>query len=233
MRTGGHLLQLVARLVQHPGHGRRAGRQGRAAEQHVADPLAAPVGIGLLEHQDRPLGQLRQAAPLRPAPRLVHQPGRTQLLELLLPGVERVLRDAHQRGEVPRRQAAPLPGVEDQQPLLRVRARAVAARRGLASTPFSRPAKIGRRKRRGIFPVQRFLAVRDRLPPPPNPPPQDHRPARCPWRPESATRSRPARRCRTPLAASASRRGSADIALAEATSAFGESLAEGLFRRRR
>ena len=64
MRAGGHLFQLVAGLVQHPGHGRGAGRQRRAAQQHVADPLAAPLGIGLLEHEDRALGQLRQAAAL-------------------------------------------------------------------------------------------------------------------------------------------------------------------------
>ena len=118
MRTGGHLFHLVARLVQHPRHGRRRGRQRRTAHQHVADPLAAPLGIRLLEHEDRPLGQFRHAAALGAAPGLVHQPGRTLLVELLLPGVERVLGDAHQRGEVAGRQAAPLPGVEDQQPLL-------------------------------------------------------------------------------------------------------------------
>ena len=58
------------------------------------------------------------AAALGAAPRLVHQPARAQLVELLLPGVERVLGEADQRGEIARRQAAPLPGVEDQQPLL-------------------------------------------------------------------------------------------------------------------
>ena len=114
----GHLFHLVARLVQDPRHGRRRGRQGRPAEQHVADPLAAPLGIGLLEHEDRPLGQLMHAAALGAAPRLVHQPARAQLVEPLLPAVERVLGEAHQRGEIARRQAAPLPGVEDQQPLL-------------------------------------------------------------------------------------------------------------------
>ena len=58
------------------------------------------------------------AAALGAAPGLIHQPARAQLVELLLPGVERVLGEAHQRGEIARRQAAPLPGIEDQQPLL-------------------------------------------------------------------------------------------------------------------
>src|SRR5208282_163876 len=44
VRPRRHLLQLVAGLVQHPRHGAGAGRQGRAACQHVADALAAPGG---------------------------------------------------------------------------------------------------------------------------------------------------------------------------------------------
>ena len=115
---GGDFFHLVARLVQHAGDGPRRGRQGRTAEQHVADPLAAPLRVGLLEHEDRPLGQLVHAAALGPAALLIHQPGRARLVEPLLPTVERVLREAHQRGEIARRQAAPLPSVEDQQPLL-------------------------------------------------------------------------------------------------------------------
>ena len=114
MRMGGHLLHLVARLVQDPRHGPRRGRQGWPAEQHVADPLATPFRIGLLEHEDCPLGQLMHAAALGAAPGLVHQPARPQLVELLLPGVERVLGKPHQGGEIASRQAAPLPGVEDQ-----------------------------------------------------------------------------------------------------------------------
>ena len=55
--------QLVAGLVQHPGHGRGAGGQGRAAQQHVADALAAPVRVGLLEHEDGAPGQLGQRLP--------------------------------------------------------------------------------------------------------------------------------------------------------------------------
>src|SRR5262249_2348099 len=47
---------LVAGLVQDAGHSPGTGGQGRAAEQRVADALAAPVGGGLLEHQDGAAG---------------------------------------------------------------------------------------------------------------------------------------------------------------------------------
>ena len=57
-----------------------------------------------------------------------HQAGRTQLLEALLPGIERVPRDVHQRAEVARRQAAPLPRVQQQQ-LLRWREGSASASR--------------------------------------------------------------------------------------------------------
>src|SRR5262249_52148495 len=43
------------------------GPPGRAGPEHVADPLASPVGVGLLEHQDGAAGDLRQSAP-RPRP---------------------------------------------------------------------------------------------------------------------------------------------------------------------
>ena len=59
-------------------------KQGLAAEQHVADPLATPLGVGLLEHENRPLGQLMDAAALGAAPRLVHQAARSQLVSILL-----------------------------------------------------------------------------------------------------------------------------------------------------
>jgi len=113
----GHLFQLVAGLLQHPGHCRGAGRQCRAAHQHITDPLAAPIRIRLLEHQDSPLGQLGQLAPLATATRPVHQPGRTLLLEALLPRGKRVLGNADDRGEISRRQPAAAPGIPDQQPL--------------------------------------------------------------------------------------------------------------------
>ena len=87
--------------MQHAGHGCRTGRQSRSAEQHVADPLAAPFGMGLLEHQDRAFGELRQPAPLRPTPVLVQQTGRSQLLESLLPGEQRALGDADEAAKSP------------------------------------------------------------------------------------------------------------------------------------
>ena len=79
---------------------------------------STPVRVGLLEHQDGPLGQLGQATAFGTAARLVHQAGRALGLELLLPGIEGVLGDADQGGEVAGRQAAPLPGVQQQQALL-------------------------------------------------------------------------------------------------------------------
>ncbi len=53
----------------------------------------------------------------RGAARLVHQAGRTVLVELLLPRIEGVLADADQGGEVAGGQAAALPGIQQQQPL--------------------------------------------------------------------------------------------------------------------
>jgi hypothetical protein len=60
----------------------------------------------------------RQCFP-RSTPRFLHQPRRTVLSELLLPGTEGVFRNADQGTEVPGRQPAPLPGVKNQQSLLR------------------------------------------------------------------------------------------------------------------
>jgi hypothetical protein len=62
MGPGLDLLHAVAGFVQDLGNGRGTGRQGWAAQQHVADALAAPVRIGLLEHQDGALGQFRELA---------------------------------------------------------------------------------------------------------------------------------------------------------------------------
>ena len=104
--------------MQHPRHRRRAGGQGRSPDHHVADPLATPVGIGLLEHEDRPLGEFRQAASLGAAAGPVHQTARALLLEPLLPVVERVLRYAHQGGEIGPGQPAAQPGIQDEQSLL-------------------------------------------------------------------------------------------------------------------
>jgi hypothetical protein len=103
MRTGGDLLQLVARLMQHAGHGTGAGRQGRFPAQHVADLLAAPGGIGLLEQEDGALGQVGQLAAARPAAGPIHQPAWPLCGELALPLVERVFGQADQSGKVRRR----------------------------------------------------------------------------------------------------------------------------------
>src|SRR5262249_61178598 len=61
----GGLLQLVAGLVQDAGDGGGAGGQGGAAQEHVADALAAPVGVGLLQQEDGPFGQLGELAACR------------------------------------------------------------------------------------------------------------------------------------------------------------------------
>ena len=66
VRVRGRLLGLLACLVQHAGDGLGAGRQRRAAEQQGADPLAAPVGVVLLEHEDGAPRDVGQAAALGP-----------------------------------------------------------------------------------------------------------------------------------------------------------------------
>jgi len=73
----------------------------------------------LLQEQDGALGQLGQPAAAGSAARARLQAGRTELGEALLPGVEGVAGEADQRGEVPAGQAAPLPGVQDQELLRR------------------------------------------------------------------------------------------------------------------
>lgn len=118
MRLGWALLGLVPGLVQNPSHGVRARRQRRATQQHGADLLAAPVRVVLLHHQDRALGDLREPAARRSAARLVRQPGRAVRLELLLPGVDRVLRNTDQSSEVAGRKATASPSVEQQETLL-------------------------------------------------------------------------------------------------------------------
>ena len=85
VRPRRHLLQCIARLVQHPGHGRGARRQRRSPQEHVADPLTAPIRVRRLEHQDGALGQFRQLAARRHAFGLVHQPSRPFGVEPPLP----------------------------------------------------------------------------------------------------------------------------------------------------
>jgi hypothetical protein len=114
--------------VQDAGDGAGAGRQGRAAGQEVADLLAAPGRVGLLEHEDGAPGQLGQAAAGRPAAGSIQQSARTLAGKLPLPLVERVFGQADQRGKVGGRQAAALPGIQEQEPLLRGQGRRRLAR---------------------------------------------------------------------------------------------------------
>jgi hypothetical protein len=86
MRPGRDFLVGQPRFTQDRGHGGGAGRQGWTTHEHVADALTAPVRIGLFEHQNRALGQLRQARSARSAFGSVQQPGRPLFFEALLPG---------------------------------------------------------------------------------------------------------------------------------------------------
>jgi hypothetical protein len=112
MRTGRDFFKLVTRFVEDPGHGLRAGGQGRPAEEHVADALAAPVGIGLFEHEDGALGQVIEPAPLGSTSGLVQEAGGALGLKAPLPDIEGVLGDADQGGEITGREVAPLPDVQ-------------------------------------------------------------------------------------------------------------------------
>src|SRR5262249_6247586 len=69
------------------------------------------------EHQDGSTCQLGQTGTTRSAARLIHQPRRTLEVKLLLPAVQGVLGHADQGGKIPRRQFAPLPSIQKQQPL--------------------------------------------------------------------------------------------------------------------
>ncbi len=121
----GGLVQLITCLTQHAHHGWRTGRQCRPAHEHLADPFAPPVGMRLLEQKNRALGQVGQPASLAGTSMLFQEAGRPLLGEPLLPGIERVLGDAHECCKILRRQAAALPAIEDHESLLGV------VRRGL------------------------------------------------------------------------------------------------------
>jgi len=58
VRSRRDVLELVARLLQDAGDRLRTRRVALAAVQDVADPLAAPVGVRLLQEQDRSLGDV-------------------------------------------------------------------------------------------------------------------------------------------------------------------------------
>jgi hypothetical protein len=113
----------VARLDQRAADRRGARREALRAQQHRRDAVLAPVGVLLLQQQDRALGRLREPAAGRTPERLVVQACRPQLGEPRLPRTQRVHGQADQRREVPGRQLAPQPAVEDQQALLRREAR--------------------------------------------------------------------------------------------------------------
>jgi hypothetical protein len=57
----GEVVGARAGVVQDAGDGGGAGRQGGAALEQIADTLAAPVGVGLLEQQGGAAGQFGQA----------------------------------------------------------------------------------------------------------------------------------------------------------------------------
>ena len=120
MRSRGRFVQLVARLMQHAGDRWRTGRQRRATQKHLADALAPPVGMRLLEQEDGAFGEVGQPASFAGATGLFQQAGRSLLGEPLLPGIERMLGDAHQGREILGGQAAALPAVEDHESLLGV-----------------------------------------------------------------------------------------------------------------
>src|SRR6202035_1056933 len=103
-------LQFVAGLAEYAGDGLGAGGQGRAAQQHGGDALAAPVGGVLLEPEDGAAGG-GAAGPIDEA-------GGAVGFKFTFPGVQGMLGDADQGGEVAGGQAAAAPGVEDEEALL-------------------------------------------------------------------------------------------------------------------
>jgi hypothetical protein len=117
VRPGGVLFQFVAGLVQDARDRRWTGRQGGTTRQHIADALTAPLGVVLLEHEDAAFGQIGQAAARLLTAWLVHESSRTLLVELMLPGVERVFGDTDQGGEVAGGQTAAPPGIQQEQAL--------------------------------------------------------------------------------------------------------------------
>ena len=116
--AGGRLFEFIAGLMQHPGDRRGAGGEGRTTPEHVADALAAPVGVRLLEHKDGAARQIGELAAASACAWLLHEPGWALGIELLLPGVEGVLGEADHGGEVTGGESAALPGIEQEQPLL-------------------------------------------------------------------------------------------------------------------
>ncbi len=96
MRSGGGFLQLVAGLVQDAATA--AGLAGSAGlrSKHMADAFASPVGMRLLEQQDGALGDVGEPASFLAPRGWSRKPAGPVLCEPLLPGIERMLGDAHQ-----------------------------------------------------------------------------------------------------------------------------------------
>src|SRR5262249_53764682 len=118
MGPGGDFFQFVAGFVQDASDGRSTGRQRGSALEHVADALATPGGVGLLEHEDCAPRHFGQATPRWAAARPIYQTGGAFALELALPIVERMFGHADQCREVAGGQTASLPGIQEEEPLL-------------------------------------------------------------------------------------------------------------------
>ena len=112
----------------------------------------------MLEEQDGAFGEVGKAAAAWPTAWPVHEAGRSLLVERALPGVERVWRDSDQVGELGGRQAAALPGVEDQEALLGPERRGPILR--LLEHPLAPASRVDRRNRR-LLPLSDLL-VHDR-----------------------------------------------------------------------
>lgn len=82
------------------------------------DPLAPPLLVLLLHHQNRPPRRLRHPAPARRATLLLVKARRPRRLEPPPPRVQRVPRHPRDTPELSSRQPRPPPRVQDQQPLL-------------------------------------------------------------------------------------------------------------------
>src|SRR5262249_17473186 len=107
--------RLMASFMQDMSDRLGAGRQGGAAQQQVRDALAAVLRVRFLEHEDSPLGNFRQTATGRTAPRLVQQASRPLGLEFTFPGVQSMLGEPDERPKIAGGQTAAPPGIEDQQ----------------------------------------------------------------------------------------------------------------------
>ncbi len=145
------LLELVARFAKNTSDRRRTGRERGTAKERVADPLAAPLWMFLLQHHDRPLGNLRETAPPRTTARLVDKPRGAAVLEPTLPRVERVARDADERRKVARRKTTPAPSIEQQETLLGREDDAFLRLRKTATAPAAGGKPRKRERERRVF----------------------------------------------------------------------------------